>query len=186
MPTYVQLERLAYEILRRSVAVFFYPEPPDEAPVQAEFRARSRSRRSGISSDRLRPSGHLRSLWQFEQLSASRLIARSRGVATKRHYPRGGNRRRSCRIVSCGRGAGSYAHSRLPHRGTDLVNRRSALGESRSHCAGGGRQRHCGVGMVSATRRQVDQSSRARQNGRRHGQLLVEPRRLHEPVNTFV
>lgn len=39
MPTYVQLERLAYEVLRRPVAVFFYPEPPDEAPVQAEFRA---------------------------------------------------------------------------------------------------------------------------------------------------
>lgn len=38
MPTYVQLERLAYDILRRPMAVFFYPEPPDEAPVQTEFR----------------------------------------------------------------------------------------------------------------------------------------------------
>lgn len=38
MPTYVQLERLAYGILRRPMAVFFYPEPPEEAPVEAEFR----------------------------------------------------------------------------------------------------------------------------------------------------
>jgi len=30
-PTYVQLERLAYEIYKRPLALFFFPEPHEEA-----------------------------------------------------------------------------------------------------------------------------------------------------------
>ncbi len=37
-PTYVQLETLAYKIYKRPVALFFFPEPPDEPPVRQSFR----------------------------------------------------------------------------------------------------------------------------------------------------
>lgn len=37
-PTYSQLERLAYEIYKRPLALFFLPAPPDEPRPQAEFR----------------------------------------------------------------------------------------------------------------------------------------------------
>ena len=37
-PTYVQLERLAYEILKRPLAVFFFPEPPKEFSPKESFR----------------------------------------------------------------------------------------------------------------------------------------------------
>lgn len=37
-PTYAQLERLAYEVLKRPLAVFFFPEPPAEKGVETEFR----------------------------------------------------------------------------------------------------------------------------------------------------
>lgn len=37
-PTYVQLETLAYKIYKRPVALFFFPEPPDEPPVSQSFR----------------------------------------------------------------------------------------------------------------------------------------------------
>lgn len=37
-PTYVQLERLAYSVFHRPVALFFFPEPPDEAPPESSFR----------------------------------------------------------------------------------------------------------------------------------------------------
>ncbi len=37
-PTYPQLERLAYEVYKRPLAVFFLPTPPDEPPPQKEFR----------------------------------------------------------------------------------------------------------------------------------------------------
>lgn len=37
-PTYGQLEQLAESIYRRPVALFFFPEPPDEPPIQREFR----------------------------------------------------------------------------------------------------------------------------------------------------
>ena len=37
-PTYVQLEKLAYQVYKRPVAVFFFPEPPEEADKIAEFR----------------------------------------------------------------------------------------------------------------------------------------------------
>ena len=37
-PTYVQLERLAYKIYKRPVAVFFFPSPPSEPDLKQEFR----------------------------------------------------------------------------------------------------------------------------------------------------
>ncbi|HLM53687.1 MAG TPA: XRE family transcriptional regulator [Pseudoxanthomonas sp.] len=37
-PTYVQLERLAYEVYKRPIALFFLPEPPQEARPQSDFR----------------------------------------------------------------------------------------------------------------------------------------------------
>lgn len=37
-PTYPQLEKLAYQIYKRPLAVFFLPEPPQEAIPQREFR----------------------------------------------------------------------------------------------------------------------------------------------------
>lgn len=36
--TYVQLERLAYEIYKRPVALFFFPEPPEEEAIEQTFR----------------------------------------------------------------------------------------------------------------------------------------------------
>lgn len=37
-PTYVQLERLAYEVYKRPIAIFFLPKPPQEHRPQSEFR----------------------------------------------------------------------------------------------------------------------------------------------------
>ena len=37
-PTYVQLERLAYEIYKRPLALFFFPEPPEEETPKEAFR----------------------------------------------------------------------------------------------------------------------------------------------------
>lgn len=37
-PTYVQLERLAYELYKRPLAVFFFPRPPDEEGLRTSFR----------------------------------------------------------------------------------------------------------------------------------------------------
>lgn len=37
-PSYIQLERLAYEIYKRPLAVFFFPEPPIEEPPENTFR----------------------------------------------------------------------------------------------------------------------------------------------------
>lgn len=37
-PTYNQLERLAYEILKKPVALFFFPEPPILGDIQKSFR----------------------------------------------------------------------------------------------------------------------------------------------------
>ena len=37
-PTYVQLERLAYEIYNRPLALFFFPEPPEEETPTESFR----------------------------------------------------------------------------------------------------------------------------------------------------
>lgn len=37
-PTYPQLERLAYEIYKRPLALFFFPEPPEESTPKQSFR----------------------------------------------------------------------------------------------------------------------------------------------------
>ncbi|RMH18545.1 MAG: ImmA/IrrE family metallo-endopeptidase [Acidobacteria bacterium] len=37
-PTYVQLEKLAYEIYKRPLALFFFPEPPEEEDPEHRFR----------------------------------------------------------------------------------------------------------------------------------------------------
>lgn len=37
-PTYAQLERLAYKIYKRPLALFFFPEPPDEETPEQSFR----------------------------------------------------------------------------------------------------------------------------------------------------
>lgn len=37
-PTYVQLEKLAYQFYKRPIAVFFFPEPPPEADLKKSFR----------------------------------------------------------------------------------------------------------------------------------------------------
>jgi len=37
-PTYIQLETLAYKVFKRPVALFFFPEPPDEVDPEQEFR----------------------------------------------------------------------------------------------------------------------------------------------------
>lgn len=37
-PTYVQLERLAYEIYKRPLALFFFPDPPEEESIGQSFR----------------------------------------------------------------------------------------------------------------------------------------------------
>ena len=50
-PTYVQLEKLAYQVYKRPVAVFFFPEPPGEADKIAEFRTLPESEREGLSDD---------------------------------------------------------------------------------------------------------------------------------------
>lgn len=38
VPTYPQLERLAYEIYKRPLAIFFFPEPPEEITAKQSFR----------------------------------------------------------------------------------------------------------------------------------------------------
>ncbi len=38
-PTYAQLETLAARLYKRPVAIFFFPEPPDERDLSAEFRS---------------------------------------------------------------------------------------------------------------------------------------------------
>lgn len=37
-PTYVQLEKLAYQVYKRPVALFFFPEPPEEKTPKQSFR----------------------------------------------------------------------------------------------------------------------------------------------------
>lgn len=38
-PTYVQLEKLAYSVYKRPVAIFFFPAPPDEVEPKKAFRS---------------------------------------------------------------------------------------------------------------------------------------------------
>lgn len=37
-PTYIQLEKLAYEVYKRPIALFFFPEVPAEDTIEQEFR----------------------------------------------------------------------------------------------------------------------------------------------------
>lgn len=37
-PTYAQLEKLAYDIYKRPLAVFFFPDPPKEESPKKSFR----------------------------------------------------------------------------------------------------------------------------------------------------
>lgn len=48
-PTYLQLERLAYKIYKRPLAVFFFPEPPEEAAAAESFRSLSPEIAAGLS-----------------------------------------------------------------------------------------------------------------------------------------
>ena len=50
-PTYVQLERLAYEVYKRPIAVFFLPEPPQEHRPQSEFRTLPAFELKNLASD---------------------------------------------------------------------------------------------------------------------------------------
>lgn len=51
VPTYVQLEKLAYQVYKRPVAIFFFPEPPEEADKIGDFRTLPSSERDNLSSD---------------------------------------------------------------------------------------------------------------------------------------
>jgi len=50
-PTYVQLERLAYKVLRRPVALFFFPEPPSEPDPEQSFRTLPDAEVESLSAD---------------------------------------------------------------------------------------------------------------------------------------
>jgi Zn-dependent peptidase ImmA (M78 family) len=50
-PTYAQLETLAYKIYRRPLALFFFPEPPDERDPTQEFRTLPDFEIEELSSD---------------------------------------------------------------------------------------------------------------------------------------
>jgi Zn-dependent peptidase ImmA (M78 family) len=48
-PTYVQLEKLAYKVYNRPVAVFFFPEPPDEPDLRQSFRTLPQAERDALA-----------------------------------------------------------------------------------------------------------------------------------------
>jgi len=50
-PTYSQLEKLAYEIYKRPLAIFFLPSPPDEIPPKSEFRTLPDADMESLSRD---------------------------------------------------------------------------------------------------------------------------------------
>lgn len=50
-PTYVQLERLAYGVYHRPVALFFFPAPPDESPPESSFRTLPASEAADLEPD---------------------------------------------------------------------------------------------------------------------------------------
>jgi Zn-dependent peptidase ImmA (M78 family) len=52
-PTYVQLEKLSYELYKRPIALFFFPEPPEEPDQQSEFRTLPEFEIENLSSDTL-------------------------------------------------------------------------------------------------------------------------------------
>lgn len=50
-PTYPQLEKLAYSIYKRPLAVFFFPAPPDEVAPKREFRTLPEADMSSLARD---------------------------------------------------------------------------------------------------------------------------------------
>src|SRR5438445_4323998 len=50
-PTYVQLETLAYKIYKRPLALFFFPQPPDEPEPRQAFRTLPDFEIEELSSD---------------------------------------------------------------------------------------------------------------------------------------
>ncbi|MGA2226913.1 MAG: ImmA/IrrE family metallo-endopeptidase [Syntrophobacteraceae bacterium] len=52
-PTYVQLEKLAYKIYKRPIAIFFFPEPPDELTPTKSFRTLPEAELQKLHSDTL-------------------------------------------------------------------------------------------------------------------------------------
>ncbi len=50
-PTYVQLERLAYRLYKRPIALFFFPAPPEEPDPKQSFRTLPESEIEGLSAD---------------------------------------------------------------------------------------------------------------------------------------
>ncbi|NQT83731.1 ImmA/IrrE family metallo-endopeptidase [bacterium] len=50
-PTYVQLETLAYRVYKRPIALFFFPEPPDEPDPKKSFRTLPESEIEGLFPD---------------------------------------------------------------------------------------------------------------------------------------
>lgn len=50
-PTYSQLETLAYNVYKRPVALFFFPEPPDEPGPEHSFRILPTPEASGLDPD---------------------------------------------------------------------------------------------------------------------------------------
>ena len=52
-PTFAQLDKLAYTLYKRPLAVFYFPEPPDEPTPSSEFRTLPDFEISALSSDTL-------------------------------------------------------------------------------------------------------------------------------------
>lgn len=50
-PTYPQLEALAYRVYKRPIAIFFFPEPPDEPDPEHSFRTLPRFEVEDLSAD---------------------------------------------------------------------------------------------------------------------------------------
>lgn len=50
-PSYPQLEKLAYQIYKRPLAVFFLPEPPEEVPPAREFRTLPQTDMQSLAPD---------------------------------------------------------------------------------------------------------------------------------------
>lgn len=52
-PTYAQLENLAYQMYKRPLAVFFFPDPPEELDVRQSFRTLPDFELANLSADTL-------------------------------------------------------------------------------------------------------------------------------------
>lgn len=50
-PTYIQLEKLAYQVYKRPLAVFFLPKPPEEISPKREFRTLPEADMQSLSPD---------------------------------------------------------------------------------------------------------------------------------------